>query len=86
MALHLEWLTEFCHFATRVETRKVQQCKRTGRWAKAPPDVSQHAKSDDATKQPSSAKYADRFEVEDRQVKQICLRKSQRVVTEKKSD
>ena len=32
------------NFATRVETRKVQQCKRTRRRAKAPPDASQHAK------------------------------------------
>ena len=74
------------NFATRVETRKAQQRKRTGRRAKAPPDASQHAKLDDATEQPSSAKDADRFEVEDRQVKRICLRKSRRVVTEKKSD
>ena len=64
------------NFATRVETRKVQQRKRTGRQAKAPPDASQHTKLDDATEQSSSAKDADRFEVEDQQVKRICLRKS----------
>ena len=74
------------NFATRVEMRKVQQRKRTGRRAKAPPDASQHAKSDDATEQPSSTKDTDGFAVEDRQVKRICLRKSRRVVTEKKSD
>ena len=54
------------NFTTRVETCKVQQHKCTGRRAKATPDTSQHAKSDDATEHSSSAKDADRFEVEDR--------------------
>ena len=74
------------NFATRVEMRKVQQRKCTGRQAKAPPDASQHAKSDDATEQPSSTNDTDGFAMEDRQVKRICLCKSRRVVTEKKSD